>query len=259
MARIGRYPPERVAAAEALVRGTERSLMALAGEIGVAPLTLRRWNRRFGWRATHASHAQGSKGSGSKARGHMPGPAWTPERVASLGRLYHNPTIDPRDLEAALSPSRWAARGFLRSHGLTVRRRAAAGRTMRREADGFAGPALRAALHAQVARQIVRFDAALREEPGLPDSARVLRDLGGLKRLLDDLDAAPPQRDGDGHATRRPGSDAQDVPAGREGAPLDLPALRAEIARRYAAFAGERASAGLPGEPAAPPPRGPGP
>ncbi|WP_204276985.1 hypothetical protein, partial [Escherichia coli] len=34
--------------------------------------------------------------------------------------------------------------------------------------------------------------------------------------------------------------------------PDDLPALRAEIARRYAAFAGERTDAGLPGEPSGP-------
>ncbi|AWN41221.1 hypothetical protein [Methylobacterium durans] len=244
MSGIGRYPPDRVAAAEALVRGTQRSLKALAGEIGVAPLTLRRWNRVFGWRET----------GGAKPR-----TAWTPERVASLGRLHHNPTIDPRDLEAVLSPSRGAARGLLRSHGLSARRRAAAGRTIRREADGFAGPALRAALHAQVARQIVRFDAALREEAALPDSARVLRDLGGLKRLLDDLDAAPPQRDGDGHAERRADPETGEPAADGAGPPLDLPALRAEIARRYAAFAGERADAGLPGESAAPSPAGPGP
>ncbi|KQT20010.1 hypothetical protein ASG40_04235 [Methylobacterium sp. Leaf399] len=113
---------------------------------------------------------------------------------------------------------------------------------------------LRATLRRHVARQISRFDVALRQAPKTLapetlapktlDSAKVLRDLGGLKKLLDEIDA-------DG---RREAGDGKDA-GGDPGGGLDLPALRAQIADRYAAFAGDGAAAGLPGEPAA----GPGP
>ena len=68
-------------------------------------------------------------------------------------------------------------------------------------------PTLRAALRAHIGRQIAAFDAALRGEgAAVIDSARVLRDLGGLKRLLDDV-GADDRRGGRGWrttATRRP-------------------------------------------------------
>ncbi|MGU3605172.1 hypothetical protein ACLBYC_27450, partial [Methylobacterium brachiatum] len=87
-------------------------------------------------------------------------------------------------------------------------------------------PTLRAHLRAHIARQIAAFDAALNGEgAAVLDSARVLRDLGGLKRLLDEM--AP----GDG----REGGDDDTEP--------DLPALRAEIARRYAGFVRGRTAA----------------
>ncbi|KNY22052.1 hypothetical protein AKJ13_13900 [Methylobacterium sp. ARG-1] len=87
-------------------------------------------------------------------------------------------------------------------------------------------PILRAHLRAHIARQIAAFDAALNgEAAAVLDSARVLRDLGGLKRLLDEM--AP----GDG----REGGDGDTEP--------DLPALRAEIARRYAGFVRGRTAA----------------
>ena len=238
MARISRHPPETMAAAEALVRRTGRSLGDIAAELGVSALTVRRWSRRLGWRARL-----------------RPEPAWSAARTASLGRLYHNPAVDLRDLEAVLAARRSDARDLLRVQGLTQRRRAARGASL-------AGPALRAALRGHVARQIARFDAGLREEAGIADTARVLRDLGGLKRILDELDPGPEPGAGDRHGTRGtetggPALDlaaldlaALDLPA------LDLPALRAEIARRYVAFAGERADPGLPGEPAAAPPAG---
>ncbi|KQT78527.1 hypothetical protein [Methylobacterium sp. Leaf466] len=114
---------------------------------------------------------------------------------------------------------------------------------------------LRATLRRHIARQISRFDKALRQAPKTPaaktlapkplDSAKVLRDLGGLKKLLDEIDA-------DGRRETDDGADAGGDPGGGG---LDLPALRAQIADRYAAFAGDGAAAGLPGEPAA----GPGP
>ncbi|KAB1076995.1 hypothetical protein F6X53_21060 [Methylobacterium soli] len=117
---------------------------------------------------------------------------------------------------------------------------------------------MRAALRGHVARQIALFDAGLDaalqgQSPGLADSAKVLRDLGGLKRLLDELELAegrgllPGDVAGGGH-----GDAHESAPGGP--AAGDLPALRAEIARRYAAFAGERPDAGLPGEPAGPAP-----
>ncbi|WP_082552445.1 hypothetical protein [Methylobacterium sp. Leaf456] len=97
---------------------------------------------------------------------------------------------------------------------------------------------LRAKFLAHVERQIDRFDAALDTEvtPSGFDSAKVLRDLRGLKALLDEL------RMEEGH--------------GSGGPPLDLVALRADLARRYAAFEAQEAGASVPDEPAAEAPSG---
>ncbi|MEH3118305.1 MAG: hypothetical protein PGN25_12135 [Methylorubrum populi] len=97
---------------------------------------------------------------------------------------------------------------------------------------------------AQIERQIERFDAALDAEapPAGFDSAKVLRDLGGLKNLLDDMKAAD-------RAVREGGAD------GAAGWPslsvADLVAMRTDIARRYAAFAAAEPDDGVP-EPALP-------
>ncbi|MDP4021424.1 hypothetical protein Q8W71_02220 [Methylobacterium sp. NEAU 140] len=94
-------------------------------------------------------------------------------------------------------------------------------------------PTLRAHLRAHIARQIAAFDAALRGEgAAVVDSARVLRDLGGLKRLFDEL-------------VREDGEEGGDGPE------PDLPALRAAIARRLAGGGGAGDAAGLPRDPAA--------
>lgn len=95
---------------------------------------------------------------------------------------------------------------------------------------------VRARLLTHIERQIERFDAALDGEPspGL-DSGKVLRDLGGLKNLLDDMMTA----DGCGGGVEDAGGRALSV--------ADLMAMRADIARRYAAFAAAEPDDGLSG------------
>lgn len=97
---------------------------------------------------------------------------------------------------------------------------------------------LRAQLLTHIERQIERFDAALDAEPPPAgfDSGKVLRDLGGLKNLLDDMKAAD-------RAAREGGTDGA---AGRSSlSAADLVAMRADIARRYAAFAATEPDAGV--------------
>ena len=89
---------------------------------------------------------------------------------------------------------------------------------------------LRARLRTHIERQIERFDAALNAEPPPTgfDSGKVLRDLGGLKNLLDDMRAAD-------RAARKGGTDGAASRPTLHAA--DLVAMRTDIARRYAAFA----------------------
>ena len=98
---------------------------------------------------------------------------------------------------------------------------------------------LRTQLLTHIERQIARFDAALDAErpPAGFDSAKVLRDLGGLKNLLDDIGAAD-------RAAGEGGADGA-----TDSAPLsvaDLVAMRTDIAHRYAAFAAAEPDDGLP-------------
>lgn len=99
---------------------------------------------------------------------------------------------------------------------------------------------LRARFLVHIARQIDRFDAALDAEaaPSGFNSAKVLRDLRGLKALLDEVKAEEA-----GHDAVAPS--------------VDLVALRADIARRYAAFEAHEPDGALSGEPA--PDASPGP
>jgi hypothetical protein len=94
-------------------------------------------------------------------------------------------------------------------------------------------------LRTHIERQIERFDAALNAEPPPTgfDSGKVLRDLGGLKNLLDDMKAAD-------RTVREGGTDGA---AGRSSlSATDLVAMRTDIARRYAAFAAAEPNVGVP-------------
>ena len=221
---------ERKAQAEALFRETDKTVREIAAETKLSAATLRKWCRQETWRPPIAKTAPA---------------AWSPARCAALARVDRAYGVTRADLAAVLGLTRRTAPALFSACGLPE------------AADGPPpGPAtLRVALRTHIARQIAGFDAALKDAaPGL-DSARVLRDLGGLKRLLDDLDASPrsgpdDERSESPVAAGDAGSDPDLSGADLSGA--DLPALRAQIARRYAAFVGERPDAGLPGEPAAP-------
>ena len=217
---------------ERLVRTTDRTLAAIARETGLHPGTVKGWNRRRGWRPL-----------ARRLRRNDP-TLWSASRRLAVETLHRNPDIALADLAAALGVGRSGASAFFKACGLGGRPRAP-----RMAGTGRTGGDLRATLRGHIARQVERFDAALKGEAPL-DSSKVLRDLGGLKRLLDDLDADDKMRGQDhGADTGAGGTEGGAV----DPRTLDLPALRAQIARRYAAFAGERAVAGLPGEPAAGP------
>ena len=218
---------------ERLVRSTDGTFAAIARETGLHPSTVKDWNRRGGWRPP----VRASRRRDDPTR-------WPASRRIAVEQLYRNPDNALADLAAALGVGRRGASAFFKTCGFGGRPRAA-----RTAGTGQTGGDLRAALRGHIARQVERFDAALKGEAPL-DSSKVLRDLGGLKRLLDDLDADEKMR-GQGHGADT-GACSTDGGA-LEARNLDLPALRAQIARRYAAFAGERAFAGLPGEPAAGP------
>lgn len=222
--------PARKAVAETLFRTTDRTVAEIAAETGLLAATLRRWCRQETWRVAPAKTVPA---------------AWSPLRCAALARVDRVHGVSRDDLAVVLGLTRRQAPAYFAACGLA-------------EVPDQPPPgpaALRLALRTHIARQIARFDADLTDAaPGL-DSARVLRDLGGLKRLLDDLDAEFRTRSQD---ARRSDADAE---AGAADGPDDddLPALRAQIAQRYAAFMGERSDAGLPCEPAAPPRPGAGP
>ncbi len=203
-----RVPSQVRAAVKRLMCESDLSMRNIAVTSGLSLTTLCKWNRMEGWR-----------------RAPNPPPDWdaTLTRLAAIERIARarpgpkpaSRGVAPTDMEPA--PAAHAAHAA---------------------ADL---PALRAALRDHIGRQIAAFDAALRGEgAAVIDSARVLRDLGGLKRLLDDLG-------GEG------GDDASGLDVD-----LDLPRLRAEIANRYARRPGERPDDGLPGEPAAAAPPGAG-
>jgi len=241
-------------AVEAAMRDTARPVTAIAAETGVRVTTIRTWNKRYGWRPA----AETASTAFTPAR-------WKPARRAAVARLYREDWIDIGDLAQALGVARHRAEALFAQCGLEGRRPGEVGRALGRDTDPRR---MRAALRAQIARQILHFDAALNGAADGPafDSARVLRDLGGLKRLLDETtddgrggrdgsepgDTDGPARDRATDALHADALHADDCPAD------DLPTLRAEIARRAEALGGERADAGPAGGPAPCPDPGPG-
>ena len=209
------------AAAEALLRDPALSLNEIARRVGVSRHQVQEWNRQSSLRLP-------------LARGKSLA-AWPPERRAAALRLLAVEGHDPGDLTEALGFARHSAPTLLSALGV--------GRSPARRAKGTRAPGgsamqphrLRALLRAHIGRQIEAFDAALAEpRPGI-DSAKVLRDLGGLKRLLDDLGTG----DGSSECDERGEGEPRDA-ATRPGpdSTLDLDRLRAEIARRYERFVG---------------------
>lgn len=230
---------------EQLMRMTSREI---AERTGVRAQTISTWNRQHGWR----------EGVGDAQRRLDPG-AWAPARRRAVETLYGMMEIEPAMLALALGGTVAGAPALFRACGFERRPRARP--APRAPKTGAAPPAARVmdnlgeALRAHIGRQIARFDAALSgETPPALDSAKVLRDLGGLKRLLDDLSSEDRERS-DAQRNLADGASATSRPPADDS---DLPALRAAIAARYAACLGERPDAGFPGEPAAAPDPGAG-
>lgn len=211
------------AAAEALLRDPALTISDIANRLGVSRQRVNAWNRRAGLRPPRVQRRAIA--------------AWPPERQVALARLVATAGVDPGDVTEAIGFARASAPALLGSLGLS--RPASAPRTVEGVGDGVtAHPRrLRARLRAHIGRQIGLFDAALAEPVPTFDSAKVLRDLGGLKKLLDDLDHGAAGDDGEGEGgphdpSSRPGS----------GPALDVEAVRAEIARRYDRLVGGGAS-----------------
>ncbi|TXN19769.1 hypothetical protein [Methylobacterium sp. WL9] len=221
MAFSGPYPLKTREAVEALLRESDLTMLAIAERIAVSYGTVKLWNREARIRPwTRAAKL------GADPR------TWTVSRIRAVGRLFGRPDIDPADLAEALGAPRGGAAALMLACGIAESKAPVPRPSVPRPPPPDETPDLAALLRAQIARQIAAFDDRLNGDDAA-DSARVLRDLGGLKRLLDDLDACTRQPESHGDA---------------DGAsPQDLAALRDRIARRYEAFATERGHAGVPG------------
>ncbi len=213
------------AAAEALLRDPALSITEIARRIGVSRHRVQLWNRQASLRPP-------------RARGKSLA-AWPPERRAAALRLLAVEGHDPGDLSEALGFARHSAPTLLAALGVErapVRR----ARATRAPAEGAMPPRrLRALLRAHIGRQIEAFDAALADPRAGIDSAKVLRDLGGLKRLLDDLGTGDGSSEGDEKGEGEPRDAAAHPGPDRT---FDLDGLRAEIARRYERFVGSGAT-----------------
>ncbi|QGY05665.1 hypothetical protein MMSR116_30030 [Methylobacterium mesophilicum SR1.6/6] len=218
MRRRGRkHPAEQHAEVLRLLAETALTDAAISARTGIPAGTIRTWNVRAGWLRP------------PRRRRWLAAGLWPAERRAALVRLLCAPGNDPGDVTEILGLGRLTPDRMVAIFGTALKLSPAV--FVRPERGAATDPiTLRAHLRAHIVRQIAAFDAALSAEgPASRDSARVLRDLGGLKRLLDTVEA-------DG--ARSGGGEGDDG-----GTEPDLPALRAEIARRYAGFVGGRAAA----------------
>ena len=207
------HPAERRTEVLRLLRETELTIPEIAARTGIPPSTIKTWNARDGWPRS--------------PRWRFVLARWSEPRRQAVRRLLSQPGHDPVDVAVALGFGRSQAECLSAAIQLTPLVQQTRRGGARDPATAIDPSNLRAHLRAHIARQIAAFDAALsRDGVALAESARVLRDLGGLKRLLDDVGGA--QGTGEG---------------GDDGTELDLPALRAEIARRYDRFVGVGAPA----------------
>ncbi|GJE29511.1 hypothetical protein [Methylobacterium organophilum] len=227
------YSAETRQAVEAMLRDTALTLVEIGRRTGVSPKTVSTWNSAGGWRKPKVA-----------GRGALSPANWPESRLQAVARLYYEPRVDPKDLAEAMGVRPSSAQNLFRACGLPPRRPALRAPPPAVAPLGEEAPdarALNRALRAHVARQIAAFDAALHGQgAAVIDSARVLRDLGGLKRLLDALDA-----------DERAGGPRDTGDGADGGSDTDLTALRDDLARRLAAVLADGAAGGLPGEPAA--------
>ncbi|SDN56272.1 hypothetical protein SAMN05216360_109128 [Methylobacterium phyllostachyos] len=210
------HPAERRAEVLRLLRETDLPIAEIGARTGVRPGTIKTWNTRSGW-------VRPPRWDWVLAR-------WPAARRAAVARLLDQPGNDPVDIAVALGFGRDPADLVSAALQLAPRPgRAVQGRA-RDPAPPIDPPTLRTHLRIHIARQIAAFDAALdREGVALSESARVLRDLGGLRRLLDEIET---------ESARGAAGEGGD-----DGTARDLPTLRAEIARRYDDFVGGGAPA----------------
>jgi transposase-like protein len=215
-------PASRRAEALTLLQDASLSVGEIARRLGVARQAVERWNREAGIRPRHLRRRMVE--------------TWPPARREAALRILAVAQVDPADLAEAVGFAREYARLLLSSLGAADR----AGPDD--DPPGAPGEGvvpsgrLGARLRAHIGRQIAVLDAALTAAPaGGIDSAKVLRDLGGLKRLLDDLGegAAADDRDrGKGEPRDEPARSVHDE------SERDPDAIRAEIARRFERFVG---------------------
>lgn len=216
------HTPDSRRTVVALLEDTDLSMAAIAQQTSVPLATVRLWNRQARIRPwTRASRLETNPRY------------WTKRRVAAAARLLGRGDLDPGDLAEAMGVKRDDSGVLMLACGLTAAK-ASTPRPPPLETPDLAD--LDAALRGHIARQIAAFDDRLHKAGPADDTARLLRDVGGLKRLLDDL------------STPRPPNAVGDTDGEPE---QDLAALRADLARRYEAFAAGGNAAGLPAEPAA--------